>query len=218
MRSKKAEARLQKIRALTTPYDVTYGGITLTVDQHVYPTSELSELVVECLDDPVYGITPGDTVLDYGTGTGFLAIQAARRKARVVAVDINPDAIDCAKKNAARHRVSDRISFRVSHNLKALKQHETFNIITAGMPWDDAQPADMLEYSVYDPQFQMKRALFQQGSDLLKPKGKIILTYGEAIQARHPMEEFSQLYQFFKRHHRTINNQRHFVCVAMPGA
>jgi ribosomal protein L11 methyltransferase len=42
-------------------------------------------------------------VLDLGTGTGILAIAAARRGARVVALDIDPLAIDAARANAERN-------------------------------------------------------------------------------------------------------------------
>ena len=181
---------------MDTPYDVELGGIVLTVDKNVYPTSELSELVIECFDHPLYGLKSGDQVLDYGTGTGFLAIHAARRGATVLAIDINPDALACAEKNAEKNRVSDRITFRLSHNLQAVSTEESFDFITAGMPWDDAEPSDLLEYSVYDPLFQMKRDLFNRGHNLLKMNGCIFITYGETIQERYPIESFDTSYNY----------------------
>lgn len=48
----------------------------------------------------------GRTVLDVGTGTGVLAIAAARRgAARVVGVDVDPDAIEVAAANARANDV-----------------------------------------------------------------------------------------------------------------
>ena len=51
----------------------------------------------------------GETLLDYGCGSGILAIVAARLGAReVVGVDIDPQAIRAARDNAAKNRVAVR--------------------------------------------------------------------------------------------------------------
>jgi ribosomal protein L11 methyltransferase len=50
------------------------------------------------------------TALDLGTGTGILALAAARRlDARVAAVDLNPAAVQTAARNVARNRLADRV-------------------------------------------------------------------------------------------------------------
>jgi ribosomal protein L11 methyltransferase len=53
---------------------------------------------------------PPSRMLDVGTGSGILAIAAARLGvASVLAVDDDPDAVACAMANAARNHVSDRV-------------------------------------------------------------------------------------------------------------
>jgi ribosomal protein L11 methyltransferase len=53
---------------------------------------------------------PPPRMLDVGTGSGILAIAAARLGvASVLAVDDDPDAVACAMANAARNHVSDRV-------------------------------------------------------------------------------------------------------------
>ncbi|WP_333770963.1 HemK2/MTQ2 family protein methyltransferase [Streptomyces sp. IBSBF 2435] len=47
---------------------------------------------------------PGTHVLELGTGSGALAVQAARQGARVTAVDISRRAVLCARVNAALYR------------------------------------------------------------------------------------------------------------------
>ncbi len=216
MRTQIADTRLDKIRRQKTPYEIYLGGIQLTICKNVYPTGELAELVVECLDHSKHGIKAGDAVLDYGTGTGFLAIQAARRGANVLAIDINPDAIKCAEHNAQRNGVAENIIFRLSHSLSALKPNETFDMVTAGMPWDDAEPTDMLERSVYDPQFEMKKALFNKGRDILNSNGRILITYGETIEARHPIQTFDASYAFTPIIKRLIHDANHYIYLAQP--
>lgn len=54
-------------------------------------------------------VKPGDSLLDYGCGSGILAVVAARLGARnVVGVDIDPQAIRSARDNAARNDVAVR--------------------------------------------------------------------------------------------------------------
>jgi len=62
---------------------------------------------VMCIEALIRTVTPGTTVLDVGTGSGILAIAAARLgAARVVAVDIDPDAVAVATANARDNRVT----------------------------------------------------------------------------------------------------------------
>lgn len=57
-------------------------------------------------------VKPGDSVLDLGTGSGILAIAAARLGAgRVVGVELDPDALPVATQNARRNGVERTVSF-----------------------------------------------------------------------------------------------------------
>jgi release factor glutamine methyltransferase len=61
--------------------------------------------------------------LDFGTGTGCIAIALAAKcpSAKVVATDISPDALALAKQNAARNNVAERIEFLQSDGFAALQ-------------------------------------------------------------------------------------------------
>lgn len=68
-----------------------------------HPTTRL------CLEWLESNITPGNTLLDYGCGSGILAIAGAKLGARdVVGVDIDPQAVLAARANAERNEVSAR--------------------------------------------------------------------------------------------------------------
>ena len=54
-------------------------------------------------------------IADIGTGTGCIAISLAAQihTARVIATDVIPEALELAKANATRHKVVDRMEFRL---------------------------------------------------------------------------------------------------------
>ncbi len=58
-------------------------------------------------------LRPGEAVLDLGAGTGILAIAAARLGAgRVLALDIDPQAVKAARENAAANGVQGEVEVR----------------------------------------------------------------------------------------------------------
>jgi ribosomal protein L11 methyltransferase len=68
-----------------------------------HPTTRL------CLEWLERNIAPGNTLLDYGCGSGILAIAGAKLGAsEVVGVDIDPQAVSAARANAERNAVSVR--------------------------------------------------------------------------------------------------------------
>src|SRR5438477_8930519 len=75
---------------------------------------------------------PEGTLLDLGTGTGILALAAARFGAkRVIAIDHDPIAISTAKENARRNKI-DNIDFRVA-DVRRWQFPPRIGIITANL-------------------------------------------------------------------------------------
>lgn len=78
----------------------------------------------------------GGTLLDVGTGTGILAIAAAKLApgARVVGIDIDPDAIAVASENAAINSVDDNVEFEVNSLFSF--RGEGFDLVLANLTAD----------------------------------------------------------------------------------
>jgi len=71
------------------------------------PTPQL--LVDKMLD--MAKVTPKDYVIDLGSGDGRTVITAAKRGARALGIEYNPEMVELAKRNAAKEGVSDKASF-----------------------------------------------------------------------------------------------------------
>ncbi len=56
-------------------------------------------------------VTAKDYVIDLGSGDGRTVITAAKRGAKALGIEYNPDMVELAKRNAAKEGVSDRASF-----------------------------------------------------------------------------------------------------------
>ncbi|MCS7221666.1 MAG: class I SAM-dependent methyltransferase [Anaerolineae bacterium] len=95
-----------------------------------------------------YPIPPEAEVLDMGTGSGIGAVIAALRARRVVAVDINPAAVRCARINALLNQVEDRVEVRQG-DLFAPVRGERFDVVLFNPPYFRGRPRDVLDQAFH---------------------------------------------------------------------
>ncbi|SFO75819.1 methyltransferase [Actinomadura madurae] len=88
------------------------------------------------------GAPPGARVLELGTGTGAVALAAARAGCRVVAVDVSAQAVLAARVNARMRGLPVRV---LRGDLFAPVAGEEFDVIVANPPYvaGDADPASV---------------------------------------------------------------------------
>ena len=67
------------------------------------------ELVERMLD--MARVTANDYVIDLGSGDGRTVIAAAKRGARALGVEYNPDMVELSRRNAAREGIAERAQF-----------------------------------------------------------------------------------------------------------
>ena len=118
-------------------------------------------------------VTMGEIrVLDLGTGSGVGAMFAARRGFQVVAVDVNPEAVRCARINALLHHQEERIEVRQG-DLFAPAAGERFDLVLFNPPFFRGEPASAL-----DRAWRGTDVLERFGTGLeaaLKPEGQALL-------------------------------------------
>ncbi|WP_431955617.1 methyltransferase [Nocardia lijiangensis] len=94
------------------------------------------------------------TAFDLGTGTGVLAAVLAHRGIdRIVATDISPRALACARENVRRLHLTGRIEVVGP----GLFPDGRADLIVCNPPWIPARPTSALEQGVYDPGSTMLR-------------------------------------------------------------
>ena len=160
------------------------GPFTFEVNPGVFAPTYTSRTIAEALE-----IQGSDTVIDVGCGSGVLSFVASRLGAeKVYGVDLSPEAVEVANRNAEQLGVQDRVEFRVGDLLEPMRGVQADVIIgdvsgipdeiaavsgwfpdgRAGGPTGAELPAAMLE-SIRE-------------NDCLRPGGRLYLPTG-TIQA-----------------------------------
>jgi release factor glutamine methyltransferase len=127
-------------------------------------------------------------ILDVGTGSGAIAVVLAYHlpHAHVTAVDLSAAALAVAQRNAVRHGVAERMTFRQSDLLQAF-DHLHLDVLVSNPPY--IAESEVLEPQVanYEPHsalyagptgLEIYERLIPQARHVLKPNGWILLEIG----------------------------------------
>jgi len=120
-------------------------------------------------------------VLDMGTGTGVLAIEASQKADYVIGVDINKDALDYAKKKAKAMGI-ENIKFVYSDLFSYFKRYpDRFDLIIFNPPYlpeKKAEPKKLkLQISGGKKGYEILEKFFSEAGDYLAMDGKILVVF-----------------------------------------
>jgi len=117
----------------------------------------------------------GKQVADVGTGSGILALAAARAgAANAFAVDINPNAASSAAENARANGLGERVTGVCSNLLAAFAPRPLFDVILSSPPKHAGEPRDLADRGWHaGPKYRDVAALFDQARERLKPDGRL---------------------------------------------
>jgi methylase of polypeptide subunit release factors len=119
----------------------------------------------------------GLRVADVGTGSGILALAAARAgAAHVTAIDINPNAVLTAADNARANGHAEHFTAICSNLLSALAPVPQFDVIISSPPSFAGEPRDLADRAWHaGPHYRDVAALFEQARERLVPRGRMYL-------------------------------------------
>jgi release factor glutamine methyltransferase len=109
---------------------VYFSDCAFDIWENVYEPAEDSFIFAENLT-----VQEGEIVLDMGTGCGILGILAAKKANAVVAVDINPYAVRCAKRNAKLNNVQNKIHYVQGDMFTPLNENLKFDTVLFNAPY-----------------------------------------------------------------------------------
>ncbi len=116
---------------------VFFNNYAFNVWNGVYEPAEDSFLFAENLT-----LGKGERVLDMGAGCGILSIVAAEKASMVLAVDINPYAVRCAKENAKLNYVADKMFFVQGDLFAPIRIAQKFDLIMFNAPYLPSEPRE----------------------------------------------------------------------------
>ncbi len=109
---------------------IFFNDYAFYVSKDVYEPAEDTFLLAENLS-----VDENDIVLDMGAGCGILGILAAKKARKVVAIDLNPHAVSCAKMNARLNEVASRMHILQGDLFQPIKHNERFSLILFNAPY-----------------------------------------------------------------------------------
>jgi len=189
---------LVKRRGLREPLQHIVGstsfcGYEIAVNRHALVPRPETELLAESGWQFLSTLnSQPSTCLDFGTGTGCIAIAVAAKSpaAKVTALDVSADALALAKENAARNNVAERIEFVQGDGFSALPASATFDLIVSNPPYIASAEIETLDPEVrdFDPRTALDggadgldfyRRLAAQAKPFLKSGGKLMCEFGD---------------------------------------
>lgn len=158
-------------------YEVEFRGLSLLILQEVFcPVyGEGSQLLADCLQ-----VQPGEKVLELGTGSGALAILAARQGGKVVATDINPLAVSCATENIKINHCQDKVTIYEGNLFDPIRNNEKFSLIIFNPPFMRGKPKSLLELAIYDENYRTLSRFFADFPKYLLEGGRVLIAFSTA--------------------------------------
>jgi release factor glutamine methyltransferase len=109
-----------------------YKELTIMLHPEVYEPAEDTFLLLEILE-----ISPGESVLEIGSGAGIIALWCAQQGAHVTASDINPFAIELMKQNKSYNKslFKGTLEIRKGDMFQIVHPNERFDCIIFNPPY-----------------------------------------------------------------------------------
>lgn len=175
-----AKEVLKQSQAEKEPYFIEVCGVKFFAHPQVFSPKYFknTELMIS-----QFPFREGESFLEIGCGIGVTTVFAAlHHDNSVVCGDINPHAVECAKRNAEINGVSHLVDARLTDLFSAMKNGEQFDTIYWDLPFvyvpEDYRLNSILEKAVCDPGYIKIREFLEQAPDYLNENSRLLIGFG----------------------------------------
>jgi release factor glutamine methyltransferase len=176
----------------TRTYRIRVNGLDLVVLPTVFhPTWHFTSrfLAEEC--GRLLG-GKASSVLEIGTGTGVVALSAARFAEHAVATDVNPQAVLCALGNAESNGLAGKVSI-LEGDMFAPVAGQRFDAILCNPPYLKGVRRTAVEMAYFAGEnLEWISRLATEGPGYLQPGGAMYCVFGDAGDVRSLVERFER--------------------------
>jgi HemK-related putative methylase len=159
-----------KVRVLGRNYEVSKD----VFNPKYYYTSEFMAKHIQ--------VSPGDVVLDMGTGSGIQAVTAGQTASKVVAADINPEAVKFAARNIRNNGLESVISVVEGDLFAPFSPQREFSVILFTPPYLAGTPKTCFDKALYDKDKALLRRFLKEAKGYLKPEGYVQVLYSSIAE------------------------------------
>lgn len=162
----KQKLKAEKLRSLQNSYSINVLGKEIIVLPNVFYPSIDTILLIESIP-----VKKTDYVLEPFAGTGVISVLLADKVSKIIATDINPDAVENIKKNISLYNLQNKVTAILTD---IFPNTETkFDVIIANPPYTDNKANNFAEKSMWDEGHKTIKMFLDKAKSYLKDTGKI---------------------------------------------
>ena len=183
---------LDESKAETEPYKVIVCEKEFIVLPNVFSPKYFHDTELFAENFPVQS---GEEMLEIGPGTGVISIVAIYKGAKkVLAIDINPDAVKNTQTNIDLHDMKEKIEVRHGNLFESLKPNEKFDTIFWNTPFGFVENENVpdLEKAVYDPSYKSTEKFIKEAKQHLKKGGRVLVGFSTTLGRLDLLQKFAE--------------------------
>lgn len=169
------EKRISELITESKKHETTYLERIGQFSVYIHPTVYSPKYFPETLwfGENLPAIVQGNSFLEVGVGSGLVSLHLAASGSTVVGVDINPDAVETARKNFRANGQTG--SFFVSDVFENVSG--TFDYLFWNHPWqiDASIPQELKSEKTFDEDYRLLKRFVSEAKNYLAEDGSVLL-------------------------------------------
>lgn len=123
------------------------------------------------------GLRPVDRLFEFCAGPGYIgySLLANGFCKHLVLADINPVAVEVARKTARMNRLEDKVTVYRSDVFDAIPQSERWDLVVSNPPHFLPQTTDHTDIKAFDPGWQIHRRFYAGVKAHMNPGGLVVM-------------------------------------------